>query len=126
MTHTAQQATLHGNFNLPPDTIIQDEHIFLAIDGHSTHRVFPGDHEYHRTWLMCGSRGSVTIHDAGNGWSQIITVEADTTQDELAFWNRLAALISEHPNHVQDINPGLVTHLLTAAGIYDPSLLINS
>ena len=33
-------------FQLPPDTIIQDDAIFEAIEGHRMHRVFPSGHEH--------------------------------------------------------------------------------
>ena len=114
------------SFQLPPDTIIQDEAVFKAIKGHRTHRVFPVDHEHHRTWLMCGEIGSVTIHDAGNGYCQIVTVEPDSQEDEMAFWNRLAEMVSKKPHMVHAIEPGFITDLLVKAGLYNPDLLMNS
>lgn len=113
-------------FELPPDTIIQDDAIFDAARADRTHRVFPCEHDQYRTWLMSGPHGSVTIHDAGNGWSQIVLVEMNSQEEEIIFWNRLAARISENPEEAQAIEPGFISRLLAEAGLYNANLLLNS
>lgn len=113
-------------FDPPPDTTIQDDAIFDAARADRIHRVFPCEHDHYRTWLMSGPHGSVTIHDAGNGWSQILLVEMNSQQEELAFWNRLAARISANPGEAQALEPDSITRLLADAGLYNAQLLLNS
>ena len=126
MSHKPQHTGSGPALSLPPDTIIQDELIFRAAGADRTHRVFPSEHEYARTWLMSGPGGSVTIHDAGNGWSQIALVEMNSQDEELAFWRRLASLVSEAPHRARTVEPDAVTRLLAEAGLLNPDLLLNS
>ena len=125
MTGIAAPITETTPFELPPDTISQDDAIFDAARADRTHRVFPCEHEHYRTWLMSGPHGSVTIHDAGNGWAQIVLVDMRSQGEELIFWNRLAARVSENPDEAQVAEPGFITRLLAEAGLYNPDLLLN-
>ena len=125
MSHQPQHADSSAAPNLPPDTIIQDELIYRAAGADRTHRVFPPDHQYARTWLMSGPAGSVTIHDAGNGWAQIALVEMNSQDEELTFWRRLASLVSESPHRARNVEPDAVTRLLADAGLLNPDLLLN-
>lgn len=123
--HAAENSP-QAPLRMPPDTIIQDEAIYQAIQGQRTCRVFPSDQQHYRTWIMTGAHGSVTIHDAGNGWSQIVLVEADSQEHETEFWNTLGDIISENPDMAQEIEPGPISGLLADAGLYDPDILMNS
>lgn len=123
---TPNERTETETFEMPPDTIISSEAVFKAAEGTRTFRVFPSDHEYYRTWLIAGAHGSVTFHDAGNHWCQIVNLDTESQEHELAFWQRLGEIISGNPNQVQEIEPGFVTDLLAKYGLYDADLMMNS
>ena len=114
-----------AEFELPLGTIISGDAIYEAIGGQRTCRVFPSDHDLYRTWVMVGPKGSVTVHDAGNGWYQIELVETDSKEDELEFWTKLCALITDKPALSQEIIPGRITELLAQSGMLNGELLAD-
>ena len=53
-------------------------------------------------------------------------METDSQERELAFWNRLAEIVSGTPNTVREIEPGFIPDLIAKVGRYNPDLLMNS
>ena len=108
------------------DVMFSSQLVHKAIKAEHTVRVFPVDHDHYRTWVFVGPIGSVTYHDCGNGWCQIIHVETRTQQHERDFWQKLGNLVSEDQiNGIHTIKPGFITDLLKNYGLYQQAAMLD-
>ena len=84
--------------NAPRGGTYMSDAIHHAAKSHQILRVFGGNDDDYRTWLIVAPKGSITVWDTGNHWYSITFVNMDQ-DDADAFWAELDRYIEQNPHH---------------------------